>query len=131
MQTFSSAWSYLDHLIDSLRAQLPPLEDLNIEPTSPTITTWMKMSYLAHALTYTASMKLHTIFAYSYPGYSEHTSTSRGKCLAVAREMLRSGEIYVNSTNGADIGCVNPIMGVCDFFPVFLYPDLLFRRLYG
>ncbi|KAF8142202.1 hypothetical protein K438DRAFT_1878645 [Mycena galopus ATCC 62051] len=89
-QSWWTAFNVVDQLINSLRAELPDIAQLQGRSSARTI-------LLTHSLLNAATIKLHSIF-YTDP-------TSRQTCLAAARNMFRFGG---SSPQG---GYLNPMMG--------------------
>jgi len=91
-QSWWTAFSVVDQLINALRAELPDIAQLQGRSTARTI-------LLTHSLLNAATIKLHSIF-YTDP-------TSRQNCLAAARDMFRFG----GTSNPQGLGYLNPMMG--------------------
>ncbi|KAK7057829.1 hypothetical protein R3P38DRAFT_2599373 [Favolaschia claudopus] len=90
-QSWWTAFGAVDQLINTLRAELPDLTQVQGRSSARTI-------LLTHSLLDAATIKLHSIF-YTDP-------TSRQNCLAAARDMFRFG-----GTNPQGLGYLNPMMG--------------------
>jgi hypothetical protein len=93
-QAFAAAFQSINRLIDSFRAHLPPLSDLDPKQSST------RTILLTHALTDAATIKLHSIFSYA-------DSASKQHCVTAARDMVSFGGL-----NLQEVGYINPIMGV-------------------
>jgi hypothetical protein len=93
-QAFAVAFQSINRLLDTFRANLPPLA--NSDPMHLSTRTLL----LTHALTDAASIKLHSIFSYA-------DSASKQHCVTAARAMVSFGGL-----NLQEIGYINPIMGV-------------------
>jgi hypothetical protein len=96
-QSWWTAFSVVDQLINTLRAELPDIAQLQGRSTARTI-------LLTQSLLNAATIKLHSIF-YTDP-------TSRQNCLAAARDMFRFG----GTSNPQGLGYLNPMMGVSRLF---------------
>lgn len=93
-QFLSNAFHTVDGLIQTLRAQLPDLAQL--DGRSPAARTVL----LTHSLLNAATIKLHGLFMASDPA-------SRQTCLAAARDMFHFGDMNLQG-----LGYLNPMMGV-------------------
>ena len=114
-QAFAAAFQSINRLIDSFRATLPPLSDLDPKQSST------RTILLTHALTDAASIKLHSIFSYA-------DSASKQHCVTAARNMVSFGGL-----NLQDVGYTNPIMGVSRGFIILsrCLTTVLLSRLCG
>ncbi|KAJ7108823.1 hypothetical protein C8R44DRAFT_297301 [Mycena epipterygia] len=90
-QSLSTAFQAVDHLINTLQAQLPDFAQLEGRSSARTI-------LLTRSLLNAATIKLHSIF-YSDP-------RSRQICLDAARDMFRFGDMNLQG-----LGYLNPMMG--------------------
>ncbi|KAK7038577.1 hypothetical protein R3P38DRAFT_547847 [Favolaschia claudopus] len=90
-QSWWTAFGFVDQLINTLRAELSDLTQIQNRSAAPSI-------LFTHSLLDAATIQLHSMF-YSDP-------TSRQNCLAAARDMFRFG-----GTNSQELGYLNPMMG--------------------
>ncbi|KAJ3982270.1 hypothetical protein F5890DRAFT_1530564 [Lentinula detonsa] len=95
-QALLAAFQSVRHLIESLRSQLSPLEEIN--PGSQNIST-VREIHLAHSLIHGALIRLNETF-------SDSDADCRHTCVKSAQAMIHGGGLNV-----AEFGCVTPIMG--------------------
>ncbi|KIL56900.1 hypothetical protein M378DRAFT_435252 [Amanita muscaria Koide BX008] len=112
-QAYASFFQLTHHLIDSLRASLPPLTRTTPVATPTTLHPeyhdhWRTL-LMAHAFVDSAVIKLHGHFAYAYNaagGYSAD-SASRQYCLDAAMRIV-AGCVLVSA---GEVAFINPILG--------------------
>ncbi|KAH7878784.1 uncharacterized protein C8R40DRAFT_1037417 [Lentinula edodes] len=95
-QILFAAFQSVHHLIDFLRSQLSPLEELDHQ--NQNLSTFREI-YLAHSLIHGSIIRLNEIFSDSDAG-------CRQNCVKSAQAMIHGGGLNV-----AEFECVNPIMG--------------------
>ncbi|KAJ4479798.1 hypothetical protein C8J55DRAFT_455844 [Lentinula edodes] len=95
-QIFFAAFQSVHHLIDFLRSQLSPLEELDHQ--NQDISAFREI-HLAHSLIHGSIIRLNEIF-------SDSDADCRQNCVKSAQAMIHGGGMNV-----AEFGCVNPIMG--------------------
>ncbi|KAJ3918799.1 hypothetical protein F5877DRAFT_25088, partial [Lentinula edodes] len=95
-QILFAAFQSVHHLIDFLRSQLSPLEELDHQ--NQNLSTFREL-YLAHSLIHGSIIRLNEIFSDSDAG-------CRQNCVKSAQAMIHGGGLNV-----AEFECVNPIMG--------------------
>ncbi|KAJ3903620.1 hypothetical protein F5879DRAFT_803279, partial [Lentinula edodes] len=95
-QILFAAFQSVHHLIDFLRSQLSPLEELDHQ--NQNLSTFREL-YLAHSLIHGSIIRLNGIF-------SDSDADCRQNCVKSAQAMIHGGGLNV-----AGFECVNPIMG--------------------
>lgn len=94
-QSLAASFSSLDNLIDTFRAGLSPLGQ--IELTYPKA---LKVAFVTHTLAYTAVIQLHAFF-------SPANAHSQQKSVAAAEAIFA----LINEVDLSTFGQVNPILG--------------------
>ncbi|KAJ3866117.1 hypothetical protein EV359DRAFT_37269 [Lentinula novae-zelandiae] len=95
-QTLFAAFQSVQYLINSLRSQLSPLEELDRQSRNLSA---LREIHLAHSLIHGSIIRLNETFSHS-------DADCRQSCIKSAQAMVHGGGLNV-----AEFGCVNPIMG--------------------
>ncbi|KAJ3839353.1 hypothetical protein F5878DRAFT_616803 [Lentinula raphanica] len=95
-QTLFAAFQSVQHLLNSLRTRMSPLEEIN---TGTQSVSTVRAIHLAHCLIHGSIIRLNETFA-------ETDVDCRQTCVKSAQAMIHGGGLNV-----AEFGCVNPIMG--------------------
>ncbi|GAW07563.1 Zn -Cys binuclear cluster domain-containing protein [Lentinula edodes] len=96
-QTLFAAFQSVQYLINSLRSQLSPLEELDRQSRNLSA---LREIHLAHSLIHGSIIRLNETFSHS-------DADCRQSCIKSAQAMVHGGGLNV-----AEFGCVNPIMGI-------------------
>ncbi|KAJ4486679.1 hypothetical protein C8J55DRAFT_535018 [Lentinula edodes] len=95
-QTLFAAFQSVQYLINSLRSQLPPLEELDRQSRNLSA---LREIHFAHSLIHGSIIRLNETLSHS-------DADCRQSCIKSAQAMVHGGGLNV-----AEFGCVNPIMG--------------------